>query len=142
MTKQAAVKKVELYGFNNDGDVRRFTCGNNNTITKGDLLVFYDPRTASHAIECSSMQLKAAAGIAAMDKVTGDGSTSISVWTNGIFECTCSNAIQCGHAVGIAHDNYVMAISDAEKLASGAIVLGYAMEDGANAEVINVRVRL
>ena len=81
-------KKVELYGSNCEGDVRRYTCADANAITKGTLLVLSDPRTASGGAT-SGAQF---AGIAAVDKEASDGSTSIGCWTNGIFELTATGA--------------------------------------------------
>jgi len=56
--------KVELYGQNNDGCPRRYTCAEDVTINKGTLLVLSDPRTAA-AHESTGQYL---AGIAAMEK--------------------------------------------------------------------------
>ena len=127
--------KVELYGNNNDGDQRRFTCANATGITKGTILKFADPRTASASTGTADI----VAGIAAMDKVANDGSTSISVWTNGIFELYASGAIAVGaNVVTAAPGNYVKAVTD--ETASFAIVVGHALEAASDGEVINVRV--
>lgn len=131
--------KVEL--TNSTGNPRRYAVASGVAIAKGTLLKLIDVagiRTASAAVtlECPC------AGIAAMDKsATNDDSTSISVWTDGIFEMIASGAIAVGNQVMSAGGvlNQVIAASAA---ASGAKVLGYALETAADTEWINVRVRL
>ena len=70
---------VELLG--NKGDPIRFTCADGTGIEKGALMELTDPRTV---VTCSGANT-ALVGIAAAEKVANDGSTSISVYTNGIF---------------------------------------------------------
>lgn len=131
--------KVEL--TNSTGMPRRFTAASSGTILKGTFLKFADPRTAS----ASTGTADAFAGICAVDKASG--ATSITAWTDGIFELYASGAITAGDAVQTAAPgNYVMAIPNS---VSGALVsqlgakcVGYAMETATAGEVINVRVRL
>jgi hypothetical protein len=131
-------KKVELYGSNCEGDVRRYTCADANAITKGTLLVLSDPRTASGGAT-SGAQF---AGIAAVDKEASDGSTSIGCWTNGIFELTASGACAVGHKMILAGGNKVQDadFGTAAVAASGATIVGTALETASDGEVINVRV--
>lgn len=128
--------KVELYGANNDGQPRRYTCASGVAISKGTLCALTDARTVTaHA---SNNQM--IAGIAAMDKSASDLSTSISVWTNGVFEATASDAILVGQAIiGSAVANK---ITRALPAASGAVIIGTALETATAAEAINVRVNL
>lgn len=137
----AIVKKVELYGANNDGDVRRYTVADNTAISKGILLKLTDARTASASTGSASNAL-AAAGISNAEKKVNDGSTSLGAWTNGIFEISASGAITAGNAVIFVADNYVGVAPGTVGGASGAIVAGYALETAADLEVINVRVKL
>ena len=141
MANQAV--KVELYGNNGDGRPRRFTIADATTIKKGDLMKLTDQRTAASAAETTSLAILAAAGIASMDKEANDGSTSISLWTDGIFELGCSGAVRKGETIGFLANNVV---TSAQHLpaGSGAAIAGYALEDVAgNAfEVINVRINL
>lgn len=131
-----AVTPVELYGANNGGAQRRFAVPDTPAISKGDILKFVDPRTASYAVTTGALF----AGIASMDKEASDGSTSISCWENGIFEITASGAINVGQKVKIAAPgNYVMAATDADA-GSFAIIVGVALEAASDGEVINVRV--
>lgn len=132
------VKPVELYGQNNSGDVRRFACGNNNTITKGSVLKLVDARTASHSYGTTDIPV----GIASMDKEPLDGSTDISVWTNGIFEMCSSGAISIGAKVKSAGYNNVIECNNTTDVASNAYAIGVALEAGTDGEIINVRVLL
>lgn len=128
--------KVEL--TNNTGFPRRFTCADGVAIAKGALLKMTDPRTAALADGVADP----IAGIASMDKEASDGSTSISVYTDGIFEMKASGAITIGApVVSSSTANHVSMVSGIG-IASGAAVIGYAMEAAADAEVINVRVRV
>lgn len=72
---------IELLG--NRGNPIRFNCADGTTIPKGTLLKITDPRT----VVAHSALNDPFAGIAAMEKVANDGSTSISVYTCGIFAC-------------------------------------------------------
>jgi hypothetical protein len=77
MANEAVI--IELLG--NGGDPVRYTCANGTGIAKGTLLQLADPRTAS----ATSADGDKFIGIAAHEKVANDGSTSIAVYTNGIF---------------------------------------------------------
>ena len=127
--------KVELQGANNSGDPRRFTCASNAAIVKGTLMAMTDPRTAI----AHSSATQPIAGIAAEGKAADDLSTTISCWTNGIFEASASGAIVVGHPIESAA--ITNSIQEATTT-SGALVCGYAMETAAEGEVINVRIRL
>jgi hypothetical protein len=127
---------VELYGTNNDGEKRRYTIADGTSVSKGTLLALSDPRTVTAAVFNST----AFAGVAAEEHAPGEG-TSISVWTNGIFEALCSGAIGCGSPITGASANAVV-VAD-YLISSGAAVLGYALEAGtAQTETINVRLML
>lgn len=78
------------------------------------------------------------AGIAAHEKIAGDGRTKISVYKEGQFEMLASGAIPVGSPVQSAgHGNYVMV---AAVTASGASILGRAMETASTNETITVEV--
>ena len=127
--------KVELYGQNNDGDPRRYTVASGTAISKGTLLAMTDARTAI----AQSTAGQALAGVASMDKSATDLSTSISAWTNGIFEARASGA----HAAGVGWQSAVGGnnVSSATG-ASGAFVGGWFMEESTDNELVNVRLRL
>ena len=136
------VTKVELFGDHNSGDPTRYTCASGVAIAKGSILQLADPRTASKSTGTGDVF----AGIAAMAKASDDFSTSISAWTNGIFEMLASGAIAVGQKVKTAEHatsgNQVMVCTDADVQSSYAVIVGTALETAADAETINVRVRL
>ena len=138
MTNEAV--KVEL--TNNTGFPRRFAVADGTDITKGSVLSFSDPRTA---ILSASVGLPIA-GIASMAKEADDGATTISVWTDGVFEMVASGAITAGSSVYSSSDtNYPNTIHTTigkTNPASGAEIIGYALADASDAETINVRVAL
>ena len=135
--------KVELYGANNDGEVRRYTIADGTAVSKGDLLELTDPRTVVKFTTAAAGTTHACAGIAAEEHVANQGSTSIAVITNGVYEMMCSGAVILGAPITFCLNNFVQ---DATGMASfalvGAYTAGYALETGTAEEVINVRVRL
>lgn len=131
---------VELYGSNNDGAPRRYTIADATAVSKGQLLALSDPRTVTAANATTLVY----AGVASEEHKPNIGVTSVSAWTDGVFEAVCSGAISIGAGITGAENNQIQ-VSGAlvgANLASGAICLGYSFEDGANAETINVRLRL
>lgn len=137
MADEAVV--IELYGTNQEGDQRRFTVTDGTAISKGTLLKFADARLATAA----AAEDEYIAGVAAMDKEANDGATSISVWTNGIFDMVASSAITAGQSVASSFvANQIKRARGTHSIASGAIIMGYALEDGDAGETINVRLRL
>jgi hypothetical protein len=128
--------KVELLGPNEDGAIRKFAIDNTLAVSKGSLLALLDPRTASLALHTTV----AYAGIASEDHEANQNVTVIGAWTDGIFEANASDAITCGAPITGGSSNQVVVADTA--VASGAKVLGYALEAAASAETINVRVRL
>ena len=71
---------VELLG--NKGDPIRYTVDNTHAIAKGSLMELTSPRTVIQGTDAD----RPFAGIAAEEKVALDGQTSMSVYTNGIFQ--------------------------------------------------------
>lgn len=103
-------------------------------IEKGALLALTDPRTAVAATEGAVL-----AGIAAREKVASDGRTRLAVYRNGIFDMKASGAILIGQDVSASEDNHVKAALIG---ASGAVILGTALEAASDAETIQVEVKL
>ena len=124
---------VELYGTNNEGDIRRYTIADGTAVSKGQILFLSDPRTVSltHA--------NIMGGVASEDHKANVGVTSIGAWTNGVFEAVASGAIACGAPFRPTDFNKVAACPYA---ASGAMIGGYVLEDCADAETVNVRLML
>lgn len=134
MTAQAV--KVELYGQNNDGDRRRYTIASDAAVAKGDLLILTSPRTASVTGGASGAMF---AGVAAEAHDGLDFSTSITAYTNGIFDIVASTAITAGNEL-ILDGNSVLA--DNAGTALGSQIVGVPLEDGSVGEVINVRINI
>ena len=126
--------KVELLGPNRDGEPRRFAVADSTNVSKGQLLQLTDPRTVSNILVYGA----ATAGVALFEKVAGDGETSMSCLTQGIFEVTASNALVIDAEVGMAvEDNEVIPMT----LVSGSII-GRILETASLGEVINMRLNL
>lgn len=112
-----------------------FTVADGTGIEKGALLKLTDPRTAS----ASTASKDILAGIAAREKIASDGRTRLSVFTRGIFDMGASGAIPVGSPVMSAGavNKVMLATTPA---ASGAAILGYALETAADDEIFQVYV--
>jgi len=132
--------KVELYGANNDGNPVRFTVADSEAVSKGTLMALKDARAASAAVVDSLVY----AGVASMEKLANDGSTSISCWTDGVFEVQASLAISLGHQITGAEDNMVLEVGSGAKTVEidRARIIGRALEIASAKETINVRLKL
>lgn len=105
-------------------------------ITKGALLQLIDPMTASGASAAAQML----AGIAARDKVAGDGRTRLAVFQKGKFLMYASGAIPAGAWVmSDGASNYIRVATGADT-ASGAILLGRAEETASTGEQVMIAV--
>lgn len=122
---------------NGNGNQKRYTVANGTQISKGILLQLSDPRTAALS-EAGGIPV----GISAFEKEANDGSTSISVWTNGIFDIKASGAVTVGAQVCLAGQGEVRAATTTQAQASQALIFGTALETATDGEVINVRVNL
>ena len=132
--------KVELYGNNGDGQPRRYTIADGTAVSKGTLLALTDPRT----VTASDGTTVVFAGVAAESHSPGLGVTSITAFTQGIFEATASLAIGIGTPITgtTTKANDLNFVGAAGVLLSGASVIGYTLETATNAETINVRLNL
>ncbi len=110
-----------------------FTCAHDANIPKGTLLkLSASPRTVAAADGVADVF----AGIAAMEKIAADGSTSISVWDDGIFELAASGAITAGTNVCTSSvANTVKAYTDTS-LANLNKVVGVALADASGDKVV------
>lgn len=115
----------------------RYTCADGNTIPKGSLVTLTDPRTVIvHAAANAPV-----VGVAAMEKVANDGSTEISIYTNGIWDITAAAA----GATGVGAITAGSATANMFEPAAGAdflngSVIGQALEEADNDERIAVRI--
>ena len=132
--------KVELFGQNNDGNPVRYTIADGTSVSKGQLLKLSDPRTA--IAQTNGCRV---AGVASEDHLANVGSTSIALWTDGIFEVVASLGMLAGDYFGSAGNNNTVGpvVSGAAIIAASlALVAGRVLEDCDAGETINVRLRL
>lgn len=132
MANEAAIREMS----SNPLDTIDFTVADGTGIEKGTLLKLTDPRTAS----ASDTEGEALAGIAAREKVASDGRTRLAVHRRGIFDMYASGAIVVGHAVisaGVANE-----VKSAPVTASGASILGRALETATDQETIQIDVNV
>lgn len=122
------------------GVIQDFTCADGTGIEKGTVLKLSDPRTVAAV---SSGEGNPIAGIAAREKVADDGRTRIPVYRKGDFDMYASGAITVGDSViSKGGDNEVCACNAVTTGASGAAIIGYALETASDGETIQVRVDL
>jgi predicted RecA/RadA family phage recombinase len=132
MANEAVI--IELLG--NMGDPIRYTVDNATAVVKGTIMKITDPRTAAATTAAD----EPIAGIAVSEKVANDGSTTLAVYTNGIFDLKDANAGGCtvGARVAIAGANTIDD-ADANDLLQNSTI-GYSLETAAGAVVVAVRV--
>lgn len=130
--------KVELYGENNGGDVRRYKILDGLAVSKGQLLSLHAGRYASTALGILATE-PYCAGVAAEEHLAGEGVTDIAVWTNGLFNAVASDAVTHGEPLMMAASNKVFTKASAS---GAATTLGYAIADIALGATGNVRLRL
>ena len=118
------------------GDPIRFTCSDATTILKGTLLELTSPRT----VIANTNDNAPVVGFAAADKLTLDGATTITAYTNGIFDClTGAGAKNVGSGVANSATENTVGAADAADLLQGSFV-GYLLEADAGGAVSAVRV--
>lgn len=115
-----------------------FTVSNTTGIEKGALLQLTDPMTAS----INSAVNQTLAGIAASEKIANDGTTKLGVYRRGIFKMYASGAIPVGLAVASVASPWTNYVGLAGVTASGAAILGHALETAANGETLLVAVNI
>lgn len=114
-----------------------FTVADGTGIEKGAALALNDPRTA---IVVSAVGA-AASGIAAREKIAGDGRTQLSVFVRGIFDMVASGAVAIGNPLAFSGDSNA---GDANKVikapatVSGLGIIGHAFEAASDAETFQV----
>jgi len=122
----------------NGGNPVTRTVADGVSIEKGSLLMLVDQNTVSGANTTKGVTF---GGIAAEEKVSGDGSKTISCYTEGVFDLTtCADAgITVGQQVVISGANTVT-VGTLLGILSGANI-GIAEETSTASEVIRVRLR-
>ena len=114
-----------------------FTVANGTGIEKGAIAVLTDPRTViTHAAADTPI-----VGIVAAEKVASDGATTISVYTDGIFDITAAAAGVAAVGVEVAGSGTanMSTAADASDLLQNSNI-GMVLEAQANNEVSAVRV--
>lgn len=134
--------KVDLYGANNDGNPIRFEIGDGDSVSKGQLLALRDERIASAALVGDTVY----AGVAAEDHLPNVGVTSISVWTDGIFNAFTSGAIILGRWFTGAEANEIKQINNVTASGAvmenmGAAILGTCLATAGDNALVNVRLK-
>ena len=133
MANEAVI--IELLG--NKGDPVRYTVADATGIAKGTLMYLEsDPRT----IKASSADGQIFVGIAAAEKVASDGSTTLAVYTNGIFDLKDSGGgMTLGDAAKLNGAN-IIATADEAGAQNTQEIVGTVLETAGGAEVVAVRV--
>jgi len=113
------------------------TCANGAGIEKGAILKLSDPMTVALADGDADY----VAGIAASEKINGDGCTKIAVYLGGIFKGTAGAlGVTAGKSLmtynGTGDDNDIV---DASNAGVSSKTLGYALETAANNETFLFR---
>ena len=137
MTNEAVI--VELHGSPSGRPVR-YNVGNTMAVEKGTLMWIRDDIISGSNITGRDFvgEGNAFAGIAASEKVASDGSTTLGLWTAGIFDMITGKAVSAGTLMAISGGNFIRPALALDIL-SGAVV-GKSLEDGSANEVIKVLV--
>ena len=127
---------IELLG--NKGDPIQLNCADGDAFPKGTILKLSDNREG----DLSAADGDICGGIVAIEKVASDGATTVTVYTNGIFDLTegAAAAIAIGLPVTIEGANLIKA-AVAGEAESGAI-LGYALAAFGGSDTQSVRVHI
>jgi len=112
-----------------------FTVADGAGIEKGAILKLTNLNTAV----ITSAAEDSFAGIAAAEKISGDGKIRLGAYRGGQFKMYLSGSVSVGHPVSVGSPaNF---IKEAPVTASGSATIGIALEDGADGEQIRVEVR-
>jgi len=136
MANEASI--IELLG--NGGDVVRYTVADGTAISAGSLMVVSEPRTiAKSSNPVTSTEFFV--GVAAADKEASDGSTTLGVYTKGIFDMYCfsAGAVTAGTLVVISGGNTVVQALD-DTIETAGCIVGKALEDAGAATAERIAV--
>ena len=134
MANEAVI--IELF---NGGRPIRYTVADGVTIEKGTIMEMTDPRTMKKI----SAANKPIAGIAAAEKVASDGSTTLAVYTDGIFDMKLggsATSVLGSDVVSNGSDNTIDGFDTLDD--ELGYVIGKSLESGGNSEVVAIRVNL
>lgn len=123
---------IQVYEFSPPID---FVCAEATTIEKGTLLKLSD----GMIVAASAGDSDVIAGVAAKEKIGGDGKTTIAVWRDGIFKavaggnCTVGKALMSYSSTGDAND-----VIDSTNAGLYSINLGIALDTATDGETLLV----
>jgi len=126
------------------GEPLRYSCASGIGIEKGTLLHLMDASTVTAAKLLSVSTAhdgKPFAGIAATEKSSTDGATTIGVWTKGTFDLKCSGSAQipnAGELVAVSGGNLIKRALLGD--VTGGFIVGRARETASAQETIAVDV--
>ena len=124
MAAGAVAQIIEL--FSNGGRVIRFTVDNATAVPKGTLMCVTDARTAAKQTTTTD----AFCGVASAEKVANDGSTTLGLYTSGLFLLTSGAAFTAGEKVTCgAEENKVIKIDNTGDL-KGLVGVAYETTGG------------
>lgn len=113
-----------------------YTCADGAPILKGTLMELTSPRTVIANTNVDAPIV----GVAAHEKAALDGSTTIAVYTNGIFDILdTAGAKNAGIAVANSATENIVQTADGADFLQGSYV-GYLLENSAGAAVSAVRI--
>ncbi len=131
MANEAVI--IELF---NGGVPIVYTCADGVGILKGTLMELDSDRT----VIANTNDNNPIVGIAAAEKVASDGSTTIAVYTNGIFDLlTDAGSDNAGVMLANSATENTLQTGDGNDLLQGSNV-GYLLEDSGNGTTDAVRV--
>ena len=136
-----ANEAIKRYAPSSQGDViQDFSVSDNYALEKGAFVQLLDARAVSGTITAGC----ACAGIVAREKIAGDGRTQVAVYREGDFDVVGSGTIAIGAPLVLEGTfNYVKsALVGGATGASGAAVIGYALEAASGDEVFQMRLKL
>lgn len=132
MANEAVI--VELLG--NKGTPVKYNVLDNVGIAKGALMYLSaDARTAA----ASTAEGQSFVGIAVAEKVADDGSTTLAVYTNGIFDLVATTSMTLGTMCKLAGANIIETADEAGANATAEHV-GLVLETAAGSETIQIKV--
>lgn len=134
MANEAAKRYDEAYF---GSPIQDYNIADAVAVEKGAILELLDARKVSGATTLNGV----CAGIAAREKIAGNGVTQISVYKKGYFDVTASGAITLGAPVSMCGSG-TNKVQQAGPTLSGAAILGYAEETVSDAEVFILRLNL
>ena len=131
------------------GNITDFTVADGTTISGGNLMVMTAGASSTGRVARSSTGADPGedlvkcppAGIAVADKLADDGQVNLGLYTTGIFDISCVEAISGGALVMISGANTVARLPAIQDyVLSGGMIFGRAMNDAAVGGTVEVKI--